>query len=551
MKKSILSSLFVLFSVILFAQDAERIEFNVDDAVNGKYHTYPMGDKGLLLMYEPKGKAKLKDHGLQLKKFNTDFKEIGKSTFTPPKGFVFTDVVSDENNVYILYSPKSATFKKYALIKIDKNTLKTTQYNGEHPKHLDYDNIQVLNGVVYLGMTAGPNPNTAMAIACLSMPLCFIPYLLYNPKYYTMVMAVDFNKKVPQRKDYELGGGKGITIGFYDITKNDSLDRLDLFLYMQGKKISRDMVREINHGKLEKEKIVKFSSGKEIQSGKAFSVSANQKVMIGEYKNKSKDRKERKANAKQAPGGIFIGSMEDGKQTFMKLVPFSSFKNFTISIPKTEKQEKKISAKRKAAQDKYLQNIISFTFHDILIREDEILVFAEPYYPTYHTETRVVVNANGTTSTQTVQVFDGYKYIGALVMAFDMEGNMKWENGFKITDGPLSFSRAKKFDFYELEDEGIKVVYNNGGAIYSKVIYNDKVDSEVSLMKVETKTKDKKVKHLVSRTGEISGTEFWYDNYYLAFGIQKITSEAKAKERAKDEKKNRTIFYINKLEIEN
>ncbi|MCG9880354.1 MAG: hypothetical protein MH472_07120, partial [Bacteroidia bacterium] len=147
--------------------------------------------------------------------------------------------------------------------------------------------------------------------------------------------------------------------------------------------------------------------------------------------------------------------------------------------------------------------------------------------------------------------FDGYKYIGALVMAFDMEGNMKWENGFKITDGPLSFSRAKKFDFYELEDEGIKVVYNNGGAIYSKVIYNDKVDSEVSLMKVETNTKDKKVKHLVSRTGEVSGTEYWYDNYYIAFGVQKITSDAKAKERSKDEKKNRTIFYINKLEIEN
>ncbi|MCG9879822.1 MAG: hypothetical protein MH472_04420, partial [Bacteroidia bacterium] len=404
MKKHLLSSLFLLFVVTVFAQDIERAEFNVDEAVNGKYYTYPMGEKGILLMYEPKGKQKIKDHGLQLKKLNTNFKEVGKSTFTPPKGFSLVDVVSDTSNLYVFYKAKGVVFKKFAVIKIDKNTLKTTQYNGEHPKHLEFENIQVLNGVVYMGMTAGPNPNTSIAIACLSMPLCFIPYFLYNPKYYTLIVAVDFNKKVPQRKDYELGGGKNMTVGFYDITKNDSLDRLDMFLYMQGKKISRDMVREINHGKLDKEKIVKFSSGKEIQSGKAFSVSPTQKIMIGEYKNKSKDRKERKANAKSAPGGIFIGSMEDGKQTFMKLVPFSSFKNFTISIPKTEKQEKKTSAKRKAAQDKYLQGIISFTFHDLLIREDEILVFAEPYYPTYHTETRVVVNANGTTSTQTYQV---------------------------------------------------------------------------------------------------------------------------------------------------
>jgi hypothetical protein len=32
--------------------------------------------------------------------------------------------------------------------------------------------------------------------------------------------------------------------------------------------------------------------------------------------------------------------------------------------------------------------------------------------------------------------------------------------------------------------------------------------------------------------------------------MQKITSDTKAKDRAKDEKKNRTIFYLNKIEIE-
>jgi hypothetical protein len=196
-----------------------------------------------------------------------------------------------------------------------------------------------------------------------------------------------------------------------------------------------------------------------------------------------------------------------------------------------------------------LQSIISFTFHEILIRDNEILVFAEPYYPTYHTETRVVY-VNGRATTQTVTVFDGYKFLGAMVMAFDLEGNMVWENGFKIADGPLSFSTSRKFDFYETEDDGIKVVYNNAGSIFSKVIYDDKVESEVELMKVKTATNAKKVKNLDSRYTEVNGTEYWYDNFYLAFGMQKITSDAKAKDRAKDEKKNKTIFYLNKIEIE-
>ena len=135
-------------------------------------------------------------------------------------------------------------------------------------------------------------------------------------------------------------------------------------------------------------------------------------------------------------------------------------------------------------------------------------------------------------------------------MAFDMEGNMKWENGFKISDGPLSFSTSRKFDFYETEDQGIKVVYNNAGSIFSKTIYNDKVDSEVELMKVKAAGNNKKVKNLDSRYTEVNGTEYWYDNFYLAFGMQKITSDTKAKDRAKDERKNRTIFYLNKIEIE-
>jgi hypothetical protein len=272
----------------------------------------------------------------------------------------------------------------------------------------------------------------------------------------------------------------------------------------------------MNTKTLEKEKVFKLTSGKDIATAKVFSTNPTDKIILGQFKNKpGKSRKERKEAAKKAPGGLFISMVDGGKQSFTKLIPFSSFKNFTISIPKDPNKKDKKTSKREVANNKSLQNIISFTFHDILIREDEILVFAEPYYPTYHTETRVVI-VNGRATTQTVVVFDGYRFLGAMVMAFDMEGNMKWENGFKISNGPLSFSTSRKFDFYETEDDGIKVVYNSAGSIFSKTIYDDKVDSEVELMKVKTLTNDKKVKNLDSRYTEVNGTEYWYDNFYLA-----------------------------------
>jgi len=551
MKKVFLLCFAYLLVFSLLAQEPARIEFDAENAVGNKYYTYPIGENGLILMYQAAGKEKGKSKELAytLKKLDVNFKEIGKSSFPISKGYTLDEVVSDANNLYALFSP-SANFTSYTVYKIDKKTLKTTIFEGEYPKHLKYEGMQVMNGIVYLGLTAGPNPSTATLLTCVSMPLCFIPMLFYNPKYYSMVTALDFNKKVVSKKEYQLGGGKGLTIEFIDISKNDSLNKVDLLLSLEGKKESRTILRELSGTTLDKEKVFKLTGGKEIASAKVFSTNPTNKIVIGQFKNKrGKTRKERKEAAKKAPGGIFISSVDNGKQTFTKLVPFSSFKNFTISIPKSESKKGKSNSKREASQSLGLQSIISFTFHDILVREDEIIVFAEPYYPTYHTETRVVY-VNGRATTQTVTVFDGYKFLGAMVMAFDMEGNMKWENGFKISDGPLSFSTSRKFDFYETEDQGIKVVYNNAGSIFSKVIYNDKVDSEVELMKIKAAGNNKKVKNLDSRYTEVNGTEYWYDNFYLAFGMQKITSDTKAKDRAKDEKKNRTIFYLNKIEIE-
>ena len=551
MKKVLLLCLSILLYSITFAQDQIRIEFDAENAVGGHYYTYPIGENGVILMYQPKGKekGKSKETGYTLKKLDINLKESGKGSFMPPKGFTLDKVVSDANSLYAMFSPR-ANFKKYAVFKIDKTTLKTSVYQGEYPKHLTFEAMEVMNETVFLGFIAGPNPNTPQLIACLSMPVCFIPLLFYQPKYYSMVSTVDFSKRVASRKDFQLGGGKGLKVAFLDMTKNDSLQKVDLLLSLIGKKETRTILREMNTKTLEKEKVFKLTSGKDIATAKVFSTNPTDKIILGQFKNKpGKSRKERKAAAKKAPGGLFISMVDGGKQTFTKLIPFSSFKNFTISIPKDPKKKDKKASKREAAGSKYLQNIISFTFHDILIREDEILVFAEPYYPTYHTETRVVF-VNGRATTQTVVVFDGYRFLGAMVMAFDMEGNMKWENGFKISNGPLSFSTSRKFDFYETEDDGIKVVYNSAGSIFSKTIYDDKVDSEVELMKVKTLTNDKKVKNLDSRYTEVNGTEYWYDNFYLAFGMQKITSEAKAKDRAKDEKKNRTIFYLNKIEIE-
>ncbi len=44
----------------------------------------------------------------------------------------------------------------------------------------------------------------------------------------------------------------------------------------------------------------------------------------------------------------------------------------------------------------------------------------------------------------------------------------------------------------------------------------------------------------------MEGFEHWYDNFYLAYGIQKIKNS-----KDNDTKLNRRVFYINKIELIN
>jgi len=148
-------------------------------------------------------------------------------------------------------------------------------------------------------------------------------------------------------------------------------------------------------------------------------------------------------------------------------------------------------------------------------------------------------------TTRTVVVFDGYKYMGVVVFALDLKGNMKWENGVRVSNGPLSFYKDYKYKITEQEDAGIKILYSDGKLIKSATVYSDDAVDYGEDIRVNEASKSKKKKNN-DDDGGFATVDYWYDDYFIAYGH----FQAEKDKKSKDKKKIKPVYYLNKIEIE-
>ncbi|TAG50384.1 MAG: hypothetical protein EAZ29_12645 [Runella slithyformis] len=81
-------------------------------------------------------------------------------------------------------------------------------------------------------------------------------------------------------------------------------------------------------------------------------------------------------------------------------------------------------------------------------------------------------------------------------------------------------------------DNTVAMFYSNKGAIKAQVFDQNKVVANLNPIAIATEESGEKIRQ--TSTDEVV---FWYDNYYLAYGYQKIAgSEGR-----------RNVFYLNKI----
>lgn len=233
--------------------------------------------------------------------------------------------------------------------------------------------------------------------------------------------------------------------------------------------------------------------------------------------------------------GVFFSKWVDEEQEFITYHSFTDFENFFKFLPekKQQKIEQKREKKKEAGKEDFIKSFV--VNHPVLIREDGYTYIGEFYYPTYRTE-YYTTYVKGTPVTHTRQVFDGYQYTHAAILGLTKEGKKEYDYCFDIN---LNFKPLKVIKNIRISDDGtdvMKLLYCTGKNIKAVHVTNG-VISEKNYGEIETE----KEGDVIKWTGQTNSV-YWYDNYFLVFGRQKI----KNKEN-EDGKKKRTVFFLSKI----
>ena len=312
----------------------------------------------------------------------------------------------------------------------------------------------------------------------------------------------------------------------------------EIFVYVEAiknKKLSTTyFVRMDDQGKMKD--IVDFTQiGGEIITNTTVSyLSENKYVLTGTYSTKSRVSSE----------GMYFSIFEDGQVKSISFYNFLDLENFLNYLP--ERKKKKVEKKKKRKSDKGKEFKLRYYLapHNIIQLEDGYVFLAEAYYPTYRTETYTTtsfVNGVATTTTQTRTVFDGYQYTHAFLAKFNLQGEMEWDETFKMTPVRKPFYVKRFINIAEQDDESIKLVFASGSVIHSKsVSFDGVVTNERSSSEIETGKEDDNIKY------SFSNLSYWYDDYFIAYGSQKIKN---VEDRGENGKKKRLVYFINKVQF--
>jgi hypothetical protein len=534
MKKNLLfySFIFVLFCHAAKAQKPLRVEIEAK-SYSSKYNVLPIGPEGVLLFNESDEGA---ENGLKkwiFTKYDTNFKEVWTKEFPIDKKVSYKKFFLDKNRLYLLFIQGTMGALQIVDLDIKSGLIKSTN------KRLEINSVindfKVIGDDVYLGGNSVPKTSQIFGRMCLAYAGCFIPLFFGIMNIPIMPVLMNINLKTGTSKLLPLIYEGNSTV--VDLNVNKAGTELEAgIMNSQKKGISHFYIKTYSAGgNLTNTTEIMGKNTFRILGGRIMSISATEKIIIGNYTPESKKQSIFTSLNTDYPAGFYFTKLTKNVQEYIQFYSFDKLLKFN-----TNRESKNGKGKDEKKEVLHYQLLV----HDIIQKNNEYVMIAEAYYPEYHTEvyTEMVTNANGSTSmrTRTRQVFDGYRYTHAMVSGFDKNGIMLWYQTFEIMD-ILSFELTERVKVIQDGDKQV-LVYSNGGAIKSKVI-NGK---EIVEGKVSTKIENAYTADDVKDNYK-SDIDYWYDKYFLAHGFQVIKNTEDSKKDKKNVKKKRTVFYFSKI----
>lgn len=496
-----LSLLVVLATAYSFAQvqSVKRLEFDLKDGYNNET-IYEFGKNGFVLFANSDSQSG--EVQWKFDKYDNDLNFQKTLELTLPKGYYRDDSYLDDQDLYLLLKNRKGNFS-IVHYNAELNSLSTI--DGEVKSGTSIRNMAVLNDLAYF-------------VAVRSK----INYLL----------TVDLKTGEQALEPIAIEGinSRKLQLKNFEVQKQNNEVIIMLSEYVNKRESNMYVVRTDKNG-IQKD-YTNFSENAEyrINDLTASALNQNDYVYSGTFS----------AKGKTTSTGLYFSVIDDGKIKSLNYYNFVDLENFLSYLPERTQERIEKKKSKKESRGKELQISYWLAPHNIIQTDDGYIFLAEAYYPTYRQEARTTttyVNGVARTTTTYVQVFDGYQYTHAFLAKFDKNGNLVWDQCFKMWMAYKPYYVKRFIKIADQQQDAIKLVFSSSNRIASKSFsFDGEILSDYSSEIIESNLDGDKAKY------SYSNISFWYDNYFIAYGSQTIKNK-------QEEKKKRKVYFINKIQF--
>ena len=535
-KKLFICLFFLLLPFLSISQD-KPLRVEIEAKYNSdSYVIIPFGENGVILFFPSNENIDKTNQKWYFTLYDTDFKEVWTKEQAVNKGFrfMFFDYSNQFLYLYLENKYSSGSKENFQILKIDVVNSSISTFNSEISRKSTITGFKVINDVAMLSGHTLPAKGKTIGQTALSFTL--IPLITginikrYQPLIYLYNMSLQTGKIVENEypsQAYVDGLTKDTLQSSYLLSIKNFIPRKTNIMHVDEYNTSGEKLSTIN--------LTTNNEKWKINKAKERAEKKNEKIIIGTYNSNTKGNRANPAFSGFSEGsnGIYVANTKDNVQQNITFYNFSKFKSFYsyLTARRTFKMIKK--ATKLEAKGKEILYDYKLLVHDIIERDSSYIMIAEAYYPEYHQVHRTTFDIYGRPTTTTEMVFDGYRYTNAIIACFNKKGDLLWENSFDMFN-ILTFNLHERIKVL-IDGDDIVLAYNYDGDIASKVIRGNEVIEGKEYTKIETSYHNDKV-----LTDYDSDMEYWYGNYFISYGYQRIRNKQMDKSR-------RTVFYFNKI----
>lgn len=236
--------------------------------------------------------------------------------------------------------------------------------------------------------------------------------------------------------------------------------------------------------------------------------------------------------------GVFLANIDDEGNQQLRYYTYGDLENFFKYLKARREARVKERIERRKIKGKRTRFNYRFLVHEIVPFKDQYVLLGEAFYPKYTSGRSYgpFFGSYGGSSSMLMRdgrIFDGYHYTHAVVMGFDKSGRLLWDNSFEIND--VKTFTLEQFVKLEVQGDRIALLYLFDNQLRTKIIKDNDVLEGKSIETIRMSSETDVAKG--DRT-DLNKLEYWYRNYFYAYGIQEVSNASTGRRR---------VFFINKI----